>query len=70
MLPLRMHTFFVVLKGKNRADKPDGITAFVNDRCSLEPGAQSVLTSSMSGRAPPFFCFANSARRFTMPAEK
>jgi hypothetical protein len=29
-----MHTFFVVLKGKNRADKPDGIAAFVNDRFS------------------------------------
>jgi hypothetical protein len=28
----------------------------------FEPGAQSVLASSMSGGAPPFSCFANSAR--------
>src|SRR6476620_3416168 len=34
MFPFRIQTFFVVLKGKNHADKPDSITAFVNDRRS------------------------------------
>ena len=26
--------FSVLLKGRNHADKPDGNTAFVNERCS------------------------------------
>jgi hypothetical protein len=34
MFPFRMHGLSIVLQGKNHANKPNGITAFVNDRCS------------------------------------